>query len=402
MSTHCPLPWNHLATHPQGETSLCCRVDYVDGRGMAFNRKQDGGRKFGNLNRDSLEDIINSDSFKDARLKMLAGEKPLACMGCFKDEERGLVSKRMRETEIFKMSIDELKSKTSATGEIDLNLEYAELRLGNLCNLKCRTCNPNSSSKWAAEYETMQSKLDFVRKFPISGDFQWAEKEDFWNNFLAHSDNLKMLFINGGEPTLIKQHWIFLQKLIDLGFSRNIDIKYNINMTYLPEKAFEIWKQFKSVMVGASIDDLPERNSYIRAGAEWEKIFSNLESIRDAGFGIAVEQTVSIYNIFYLDEMENFCKKNRVGHGLNFVYDPEFLAVYCIPDRVKARILAKLSNGISGHLFAEIAAQLTAKEDLVLWEKFRTYTRYLDESRNENFENIFPDYSGLLASEGYL
>lgn len=402
MSTHCPLPWNHLATHPQGEVSLCCRVDYVNGQGMSFNRLPEGDRKFGNLNRDPLEKIINSDSFKDARLTMLKGGEPLACKGCFTDERRGLVSKRMREAETFKFSLDELKSRTSADGEIKLNLEYAELRLGNLCNLKCRTCNPNSSSKWASDYEAMQSKLDFVRKYSIGENFQWAEKEEFWNNFLANSANLKMLFINGGEPTLIRQHWLFLQRLVDLGLSRNIEIKYNINMTYLPEKAFEIWKQFKSVMVGASIDDLAARNSYIRSGAEWDKIYRNLEFIRDAGFGIAVEQTVSIYNIFYLDEMETFCRTNNVGYGLNFVYDPDFLAVYCIPDRVKARILSKLNNRLSAHLFADISAQLTAKENLGLWEKFIAYTRHLDERRSEKFEKTFPDFAQVLASEGYL
>jgi hypothetical protein len=40
---------------------------------------------------------------------------------------------------------------------------------------------------------------------------------------------LKLLFINGGEPTLIKQHWAYLEKLIKAGLAENIEIKYNIN-----------------------------------------------------------------------------------------------------------------------------------------------------------------------------
>ena len=35
--TFCPLPWNHLATHPHGVCTLCCESEQTDGMSQAFN-----------------------------------------------------------------------------------------------------------------------------------------------------------------------------------------------------------------------------------------------------------------------------------------------------------------------------------------------------------------------------
>jgi len=226
MSTYCALPWIHLATHPQGDVSLCCRVDFHERRGMAFDNQKNSERYFYNLNHDKLDKILNSDSFRDARMKMLKGEKPIACMGCFEKEDLGIISKRMIENKFLNIGLEELKSKTSDTGGIKPNIEYAELRLGNLCNIKCRTCNPNSSSKWALEYGSIQNELDFLTKYDLRANFKWAESEEFWDDFLKNTAQLKQLYINGGEPTLIKQHWLFLERLVKMNLSQNIDIKY--------------------------------------------------------------------------------------------------------------------------------------------------------------------------------
>lgn len=400
MSTCCPLPWIHLATHPQGDVSLCCRVDFNDGKGMAFDNTSASERYFYNLNRDNINKVTNSDSFKKVRLQMLRGEKPAACAGCYKDEDLGLTSKRMRENKVFGLSLEDLNKLTSADGATQVGIRYAELRLGNLCNLKCRTCNPNSSSKWKAEYGKMQDNLDFVRKYDLKSNFNWAEDEVFWNDFLSHSSELELLYINGGEPSLIVQHWKFLQKLIDLGLSSKIDIKYNINATYLPENAFEIWKKFKSVFVGASVDDLQERNSYIRHGANWDFIVNNLKLMRDAGVGVAVEQTVSVYNVYYLDEMEKFCRDLGIGYGLNFVYDPDYLSLKCLPDQVKKKVLLKLEKGLSDTWLSEVRAHLSVPHEAHLWSRFKKYNHYIDQVRQENYKNVFKDFYEILQTEG--
>ena len=392
----CVLPWIHLATHPHGGVSLCCRVDYTDGIGMAFNQVSQN-KKFLNLNQSSVSEIINADSFKSARLDMLRGQWPKACLGCKKDEISGIKSKRQRENEYFSFTQENASKITTDVGLIQPNFEYLELRLGNLCNLKCRTCNPYSSSKWTEEYEKVESQLEFVRKYDRQAIFKWPDDQEFWENAFQSSTNLKLLFINGGEPTLINQHWTYLERLVLSGRSQNIDIKYNINMTFLPPKAKEIWKSFKSVFVGASIDDINQRNSYIRHGADWNLIEENLLKIKSWNIPIAIEQTVSAMNVYYLDEVEKYSKKIGVGYGLNFVYDPPFLAVDIIPEKLKPLILKKLNkNGYSSQWYKHVEAHFKTESKLILWRQFFEYTKKLDMLRNESFEAIFPDYAEII------
>lgn len=82
-STFCVLPWVHLATHPLGIVSLCCRVDYSTHQGIAGDSSQDTSDQSAplyTLNNQKLDQIINSQNFRNVRLEMLAGKKPKACL----------------------------------------------------------------------------------------------------------------------------------------------------------------------------------------------------------------------------------------------------------------------------------------------------------------------------------
>ena len=94
--TYCPLPWQHLATHPHGGVTLCCISDHTGGLNRARNKDN-----FLSLNDSSIEEHLNSDYYKEVRLQMLNNEKPKACLRCFEEEEKGLKSKRNHETTVF-------------------------------------------------------------------------------------------------------------------------------------------------------------------------------------------------------------------------------------------------------------------------------------------------------------
>jgi len=46
--TFCPLPWNHLATHPNGSVTLCCESDMENRNSESYNLEGDK-RKFQTL-----------------------------------------------------------------------------------------------------------------------------------------------------------------------------------------------------------------------------------------------------------------------------------------------------------------------------------------------------------------
>ena len=257
--TFCPLPWMHLGTHPHGGVTPCCISDMTAGKNRARNYKEDGA-EFYNLNDHDINTHMNSDYFKEIRLQMLNNEKPSACMRCYDEEDKGIKSKRVHEASVYETyTPDYARKLTDSNGGIPLDLRFVELRLGNVCNVRCRTCNPASSSRWVADYKKIVDSLDFVNDgyswLDHKHDFQWPEDENFYEDLFKCAPNLEVLYINGGEPTLIKAHWKFLEMLVESGRSKNIILWYNINMTQVPDKAIPLWKEFKEARVCPSIDD---------------------------------------------------------------------------------------------------------------------------------------------------
>ena len=54
--TTCCLPWNHLATHPNGNVTLCCQTEMANGIGFS----KDKSNNLLNMDTTSVPDILNS------------------------------------------------------------------------------------------------------------------------------------------------------------------------------------------------------------------------------------------------------------------------------------------------------------------------------------------------------
>ena len=383
MSTYCSLPFIHLATHPHGGATLCCVSDFTNSMNSARNFVDDKP-VYLNLNKNSVVEIMNSDYYRQVRNQMLTGEKPQACMRCYREEENGVRSKRIEENEKLGFTEDMARAITQADGTIPVNFKFVELRLGNLCNVKCRTCNPASSTSWAQEYKKLQQELKFVTQYNVKIDASWTESEEFWEDLLEHSKEVELLYINGGEPTLVEKHWHYLQRLIDAGLNKQITLWYNINMTNLPDKLLEIWKQFKAVEVSCSIDDLGERNEYIRTGTKWDTVISNLDKLQSLPWiKTSVCQTVSIYNIATIHDFHAYMKMRGLHVHHNFVYDPVFLSAANLPANEKMDIISscEISGTFDAYQILSIKNYLTPQDNSEKLEHFKKYNVWLDSER---------------------
>ena len=378
-NTFCPLPWVHLATHPEGKVTLCCVSDHTNNMNVA--RQKDG--KLLNLNSNKIIDIVNSDYFIAVREEMSQNLKPPACLRCYKEEEKLMGSKR--ELELVRFG----KGSFDMFGPIEPNFKFIELRLGNLCNVKCRTCNPNSSSQWISEYSKLQNDLKFVTHYDKI-DTSWTESDEFWDELLDSSKDLELIYINGGEPTLVEKHWTYLERLIDRGLHKQVKLWYSINMTNVPDKLLDIWKQFKEVEVHCSIDDLYERNTYIRKGTAWNDVESNLQKLIDNDWiNVSVTQTVSWMNVYYVKQFREYFNKLGINVNTNIVYDPKFYNISILPESIKEQLVGIVPNDLLKHISSDIS-------DTLLKQGFE-YNKWLDNSRNENFETNFPEWAKLLG-----
>jgi hypothetical protein len=404
--TYCSLPWIHLGTHPHGGVTPCCISDHTAGLNRARNFTESDDVFF-NLNEHSITQHMNSDYFRQLRLQMLAGEKPIACMRCYDEEDKGIRSKRLHENGIYNAHTEEWARKnTREDGTILLDLRFVELRLGNVCNVRCRTCNPASSSQWRKDYKELVDKLEFVNDgytwLDQKRDFRWPEDEKFYEDLYNCAPNMEVLYINGGEPTLIKAHWVYLRKLVDSGRSKNITLWYNINMTNIPDYAIDLWKQFREARICASIDDLSARNHYIRYPTIWKDVQQNLKKILMPELNVRITQTVSAYNFAYLGE---FLAWAPCPVDMNFVYDPDYLSPMVLPPSVRQEIISGYRQGPHGNNvnIANLSSMYDNNDwDQNLWEQFVAYNAQLDLQRPPlTWQRVFPELVGLLHEKGY-
>lgn len=395
-STFCPLPWIHLASMPDGTVPLCCNSNHTKMQDIARNFV-DGKRQILRLGQDSIDDIFNSDYFRDVRQTFLKDEVPVACQGCFDLEKQGIKSKRLLSLEEFYLTKDEAVEMTEADGRIDIDFEYLEFRLGNACNLKCVTCNPNSSSLWIKEYRKMEEDLDFVSSYKNleQKNFQWHESDDFWADLKNYVGKVHYVYINGGEPLINKKHINFLSKL-----DKNAVIKYNTNSTIINDGIIEMWSKFKKVIVNPSIDDIGDRNDYIRFGSNWDHVQKILEEIKSLDFvEFSITQTISFYNVYYIKEFKNQMKELNLHSHFNFLVMPDFLAAGIATDSMKEAILKKHSDE---PYYADLQKYFALFETTsietkkLLLNKFLNYTKWLDQSRKMDFKKIFPEWYEII------
>lgn len=387
----CVLPFTHLATHPNGNVSLCCVSDHV----KCASHAQTNGQIL-SLNRNTVDEVFNSDLFKKTRLEMLAGKEPYPCRRCYDEERKGIKSKRLKENEEYLKTSEDIIARTKDDGTLVPEFTFIELRLGNICNLKCRTCNPVSSSKWVAEYKKLNEDLIFVTDYSNIEQGSWFEEDKFWNELSKYSSRLETVYVNGGEPTMVEKHFNFLYRLIELGLNEQVTLWYNINLTQLPKKLVDLWSKFKAVKLSVSIDDLKERNEYIRSGSNWTQTLDNLIKSRVLPVDVSICQTVSIYNIFYIDKFYEFMKDIPIH--LNWCYDPEFLSPWILPQNIKDIIIDKVeaSPYIWNNAKNNIKETLAKPSNPDLVEQFKKYNEKLDTYRQTKFADVFPELAEVL------
>lgn len=405
--TFCVLPWLHLASHPHGGITLCCNANHEYGVSRSRNKTSNSndnprstdGDQFLDLKNQSIQEIMNGDTFKEVRLQMLEGKKPYACLRCYKEESIGIVSKRVKENREYPhFTIEQAKSLTAPDGTIaNINLEFVELRLGNICNVKCRTCNPWSSSKWISDYQKLREEYPDLGEFNKDhNQFDWPEQEKFWEDLFEHTKDAKVFYINGGEPTLIKEHFKFLQRMIDAGRT-NVCLRYNINMTNMNEEIIEIWKQFDDIDIGFSIDDLGDRNEYIRNPTKWEDVMSTVDMLlphrHDIQFSIT--QTVSWMNFPYLGEFYEWASGLGIYVHHNMVNDPKIFSPNVLPLEYRKDVIKRLSNILPNDKINALRQFEQNETDIELLRRAINYTDSLDRMRREKFDAVFPELSFL-------
>ena len=376
----------HLETTPLGEYRPCCLAEE--------SIKRPDGTAYDISAGDTIKQAFESEYMENLRKEFLEGKQPETCSKCWSLEASGGTSKRMISNEKFGLSTD------------SKGITFLDLKLGNICNLKCRICGGFSSSKWAAE-EIKQGSRD-AKGWLQAG--MWPRKtEGIWDEVVEMLPHIEHFEFTGGEPFMIQEHFDLLEKSVELGHSKQQEIHYNTNGTQYPEYAIEhIWPHFKRVEIAFSIDDIRDRFEYQRYGAKWDEVNENIAKFNKvkkkcSNITTQVCCTINVQNIYNLDNMADWIRQQSFDYVYyNYLHEAKEWNVQYLPMHLKQTIKTKLESYNSNAWHKEQIQNAinfmmdNNLHDETMLQKRRLKIKMSDDFRSESFAETFPELKELV------
>lgn len=230
------------------------------------------------------------------------------CWPCCGNEDAGLASLRTGMLEKF-------GKHTNLSGPQRLDLMFD---IG--CNLACRTCGPHLSTYW--QQHLKQHKIKYSAPRPES-------RVDDMIEILKTLDlsNLEMVVFCGGETLLGQGYWRVAEAIADLAphAKDKITISFQTNGTQpILERNYKIIERFHLVKLNISLDGIREKFEYLRWPAKWDQVSNNILNLKatlPTNVLFLIEETLSIFNLYYYKELEQWVMDNfatnRLGDIIN-------------------------------------------------------------------------------------
>jgi len=327
----------------------------------------------GDLKFNSKDQYWQSEQLKEIQNNMLDNLRDPGCEICWKKEDRGYSSLRQHSNQIYKNHISDVKKHSVASWPF-----YIDLRLGNLCNLKCRMCISEWSSQIATEI------LDNPNE-------QWADNpkqkiieldDDTWSVLHKWIPFVRRVFMTGGEPTIIKKNLEYIDKIVASGHSSDVELIFTTNATNINKAFREVGKEFKSVSYNVSIDAVGELARYIRYPSDWNTIEKNLRMI---GEGVSLNTTIQWLNMTRLDEIFDYIENCGIAFGgvwFQLVTDPHFLDPIYAPKFMKEKCISDITNFLNSPFLNQ------EKYTNILYGELRKSLEQTKDYLTKNFDNV--------------
>jgi len=325
----CIAPWTALTIGTNNNVRPCCEYK----------------GSIGNASKQSLTDIWNNSEIKSIRKKMLNNKKPQECTRCYTKESYGRDSLRNSLNRRFSSHITKVYNPDHSC---EYELVYLDARFNNLCNLSCRSCDPEYSSSW----HKPAVELDIIAKdtpvFSKAGRYD----RDLLDQIKEHVNSIQRIYFAGGEPLIIEEFYLLLEEL-DRAGRHDVELIYNTNLTksHLKDRSiFDYWKKFNNITIGASLDAENNRAEYLRCGTKWEDVIEfrkqMLRHRPDIDFYISA--TTGLINALHVADFHRSWVEQQLiqpsDFNIQLLFDPAYMSVSNAPNMLKEKIKQKYQH----------------------------------------------------------
>ena len=349
-SNFCSRPFNEMHIEENGNVTPCCV--------MPSNRFFMGK---------GVREYFYGNELKVLKEELLDNKKPDNCEYCWSAESVNLKTHRINN---------------SAEG-----IHQMHIRLNNVCNFKCRMCNPKFSSTW--EIENRKHRF-FQHEYSTQKDvFDYDPKLLPFIVKLAKSNQLHFLNISGGEPLITDAHYKLLTYLLENG-AHNLILGYSTNLSNLTYKNIDLmslWSKFHKVLIEASCDGWGEAVEYSRTGFKRETFMTNF--VKAHKYINRINCVVNIYSVWTLPFIEKLCDKFKV----NPVYSPCFLPEFLNPQHLYREDKEDLQKLYEPYpRLQQVFNDYIDGYKVSLGKEMCEYNLMLDSYRGTDFFKTFPQY----------
>ncbi len=449
--TACIVPWTTLAIGPDGRATFCCDVPaplQVDGR-------------MGSIYRDSLDDLWNAGELVEVRTAIARGGKPASCHVCWEREAAGGVSRRLVSNSLYRamggnLAVEALAQEGAASGyRLERRPEWFILELGNVCNLKCRSCSPLFSSRIAADpvhvawttngqpaasspspFPTPAPRPPRLRLVPENAS-PWYENVDAMADMIASAGlsdgdagdagaagttiggaraaraapRQAILSLMGGEPFLVDHTWRLLAALVARGVAHRIIVGLASNGQQRNARLEELAPRFGRFSLSLSIDGHGKLYEILRHGASWHRLIENLRWFRQLpNVDLVAVPTLQNGNALDMVTLLRFLDEHGMPVSYNVLTWPAHLRPTNLPPSVRRIAAARLRRYLDTECrpvnlavvrsYCEVLEAAGDEFDGELFTEFMTFTNDLDASRGESFADAAPELLALVRAAG--
>ena len=339
--TFCMAPWTHTYLSPQTERRLCCASREP---AQSFKQYIDTGNDANEYKPLTLKEHWNSDHMKSVRLRMMAGEELSECEVC---DHKLLNTDVYRSywNQLFKDRVDEAFKTTDDTGATTMQTISFDYRFNNLCNFKCRMCGDMLSSSWEAETrknKTWSKESQPWMASPLREQIIKFQDTQVVQEFVdaVETKTIKEIYWCGGEPLMWDMHWKAMQRIIELGFAKEVYVRYNTNLSRTSLKGiklFDLLPEFQDWQICSSLDGTGEVGEYIRDGLNYEQWLRNFKegmAVAKTSREMRLDYTITMPGLLELKNMFNLSQElnTEILTKVMFTFsDDEILSPLALP-----------------------------------------------------------------------
>lgn len=350
---------------------------------------------------------------------MIRGEKIAECRECYSLEEKGGISDRLQANrEYFSESTLDI-NKIQSQGYQMAGPEVLDLRVGNVCNLKCQSCFPDLSVGVYDDVRALHLKAPSLFKRidsprALEPGFELSQVQN-------HLSALRVLKIIGGEPLLSQSAKELLSYCVQSGEAKHIDLQFHTNLTLWRPEFFSLVTEFKSALIHFSMDGYGPMNEYLRHPSDWEACASNLKKsinffAQNPNVRLGMSPVVQATNILHFPILLNYWLEDlrlpEKGVILSpiFLASPEYYSPFILSDQIRNTAVDQLTQYFSGltmeqqnylsEFYTEFLNLKNGAEDKALLKKYVGVTEQYDQMRGTSILEVFPEFLTLKNSLG--